>query len=392
VATFIVLLILIPLGVWADTARDNVVNSGNAVHLGAVDTPDAIVNATAAVDAEDTVDDAIAPACFLNEALCECLSEACPGCDCASGEMGFFGPIGILNQHPPSLIFLSPVPEAATVMSPGQKSLKLRLDWTNNIIRELDSGTIVDYDFETLRAEAAWYAALGRRGELSVRIPLIYRSHGILDGVISDWHNAFGLLNGMRDDFPDNMYRYTITSRDGLVYNGEGDSLGIGDLSVAYKHPLWNRREGQDAAAVRLAVKAPLGDPDAANGSGNWDAQIGVLYQRQLGRRFRGYTNVDWVMVGEPDWENIAHQDVLATLLALEYAWNDDTSLVVQYATERNALRTGSYEADKDSQTLTFGFHHRTADGMVWSGGFAEDINPETAPYFIMLCHFGWDL
>ena len=137
-------------------------------------------------------------------------------------------------------------------------------------------------------------------GEVSARLPITSRTHGVLDNIIADWHKWFGLRNGHRDEFPNYMYHYTIVTREGLGYNDEGDTFGIGDLALTYKYPLWDREEGCDAAALRAGIKVPLGSPDKALGSGNWDLQVGALYQRQFGERWRGYANIDWVFVGDP--------------------------------------------------------------------------------------------
>lgn len=389
-ATFIALCVLVPLCAWADTARDSAVNPGNAVHLGATDAPNAITSNGEADNAGEAGGTQNATDSFLNEAACACYSTDCDICEPSCGILEFFGPLAVINQHPPSILFLAPIPEPAAVCAPGQRFLRLKLDWTNLIIRELDSGIIADYDFEMLRAEANYSTHLGR-GELNAQLPVIYRGHGMLDGIIADWHSAFSLLNGLRDNYPDGMYRYIIATREGLVFNDDGDSFGLGDLSVSYKHPLWNRGDGSNAAALRVAAKLPTGDPSEAMGSGNWDIQIGGLYQRQLSRKLRGYANVDWVFTGAPDWDNISHQDILATLWAVEYAWKQRTTIVLEYRTQRNPLRLGSFEADKDSQDLVLGFNHRVNGGLVWSGGFAEDINPETSPDLLLFSYLAWE-
>ncbi len=142
---------------------------------------------------------------------------------------------------------------------------------------------------------------------------------------------------------------------------------------------------------MRAGVKLPLGDSGKAMGSGNLDWQLGALYQRQFGERFRGYANVDWVFVGEPDWERIAHQDMLVTVLALEYAWRPGTTFVAQYRRQGNPLRSGNEEADKGSQELALGFNRRLSDHLIWSGGFNEDVNPDTASDFVMMTHLRWE-
>lgn len=368
----------IPTALWADTARDSAVNPGNAAHLGAIEAPPP-------AHAEPLAEEPEGQPVHLEGETCE----LCGYPDDSCGILEFFGPLVITNHHPLTEMFLTPVPQAATVMPPGDASFTLRLDWVNNIIRELDSGVIYDVDFECIYATAEYRRAL-LGGELSARLPVSARSHGILDSIIADWHNAFGLRNGHRDDLPDYMYHYTIVTREGLVYNEEGDTYGVGDLALSYKYPLWNRDDGADAAALRVGLKAPLGDPDKALGSGNWDLQLGALYQRQLSSRLRGYLNADWVFIGEPDWENIGHQDIVVAVLGLEYAWRPGTTLVAQYRKHRNPLRTGNEEADKDAQELALGFNRRLGPNLVWSGGFNEDINPDTSSDFVMTTSFNW--
>lgn len=367
----------------ADTARDDTVNPGNAAHLGAVDAPLTVAN-----DGSNPETGGEEPESSGQAAMPGCCSGPCE--HASSGVLEFFGPIAIINQHPPTQLFLAPVPEPATVLAPGESFARFKLDWANNIIRELDDGVIWDFDFEVLRVELDYHhGMLG--GELSARLPYYSRSHGVLDSIIADWHNVFGQRNGHRDDFPDYLYRYTIVTRDGVVYNEEGDTHGVGDLALGYKYPLWEREDGREAAAVRAGVKLPLGDSDKALGSGNLDWQLGALYERQFGERFRGYANVDWVFVGEPDWERIAHQDMLVTLVALEYAWRPGTTFVAQYRRQGNPLRSGNEEADKGSQELALGFNRRLGDHLIWSGGFNEDVNPDTASDFVVMTHLRWE-
>jgi hypothetical protein len=320
---------------------------------------------------------------------CSKCSDPC-GCDDCSGGGEFFGPLAVLNAHPPTAIFLTPSPDVATVLPEGDSYLRLKLTHANHLIRELDSGVIADYDFETFRAALDYHFGAGG-GEFSVLLPVTQRGHGFLDEIIADWHGWFGLPNGNRNKFPDYLYRYTIVSREGLVYNEEGDTFGVGDLSVGYKLPLYNHNSGESAMALRAGAKLPTGDPDKALGSGNFDFQLGALYQHQFGNRLRGYVNLDWIMVGEPDWDNAGYQDVLASLWALEYGLDKRTTAVAQYRIHRNPLQVGSFEADKDSQELALGFNRRIDDDLVWAWGFNEDLNPETAPDFVLYTDFKWE-
>jgi hypothetical protein len=220
-------------------------------------------------------------------------------------------------------------------------------------------------------------------GEVSARVPYIARFHGVMDPVIADWHKMFDLNNGLRDTYPGGMYRYVIATRDGFTYNDAGDTSGIGDIALGYKYPLWNANNGKSAAALRAGVKLPTGDSDKALGSGAMDFSIGSTYQRQLAPKWRAYANFDYVFIGNPDWD-VPHQDTPVALVAVEYALKPGTTFLAQYRLHRNPLVFGSYEADKDAQELALGFHRDLGSGMVLSGGFNEDLNPETSPDFTL--------
>jgi hypothetical protein len=388
----------------ADTSRDDVVNPGNAQHLGATDEKPAeevpVSEATEVdADANDAESHEVTPSGYVMKSEpepAEPVESASPCGDCGtdpcccgrSGVIEFHGPMAVVTTHPPNAMFLSPVPDTATVLPDGASSFSFQLDLSNIIIRELDSGTITDYDLEDLRATADWRMRMGA-GELQLRLPVVNRGPGFIDDIITTYHGWLSLPDALRADLPDNQFSYVIVSRQGPVLNGTSGT-GLGDLTVGYKLPLWDSRDGRDAAAVRAIAKLPTGDTGHYFSSGAVDASLGVLYQRQFGGRWRLYANADYQLLGDAGLPNIVQQDTITTLWAAEYALSHATTLVGQYHTQRNPLRIGSFEADKDPQELALGFHTRLSDRLVWTGGFNEDIYPETAPDFVVFSHFKW--
>lgn len=363
----LMLVTLLPVVSLADGARDGTVNPGNASYLGPADPPSEEAEKQAELTAE------------LKPEAPETEAEETEG---QSGTLEFYGPLAVVNQHPPQTLFLAPVPETAEVLAAGESFLNFKVDWTNVMIRERDSGIIVDFDFETMRLTADYHRGMWG-GEVSARVPYIARFHGLMDPIIADWHKMFDLNNGLRDTYPGGMYRYVIATRDGFTYNDAGDTSGFGDVALGYKYPLWNANDSRNAAALRAGIKLPTGDPDKALGSGALDFSIGGTYQRQLAPKWRAYANLDYIFIGNPEWE-VAHQDTPVALVAVEYALKPGTTFLAQYRLHRNPLIFGSYEADKDAQELALGFHRDLGGGMVLSGGFNEDLNPETSPDFTL--------
>ena len=318
---------------------------------------------------------------------CTCQQE---GCAAEAGGHEFFGPTGIVVQHPPAAIFLSMPPESALTLPEGAERYSFKLDYANHMIRERGDGVIADYDFETVRGGLE-YRRGTRLGELSVLTSVTYRGHGILDGLIRDFHDIFNMPNALRTDLSSDMYRFVIVTRDGLAYNGGGDVLGIGDTSVGLKREIFNRRGGEEALAVRAMVKAPTGSSEDALGSGNWDAGVGMLYQFHIEPRLRAYVNADYVWVGEPDWQNVGYQNIWSYMFGVEQILDNRTTFGAQYHLARNPLRTGNEEADKDASELTLSFNRRIKDNLVWTAGLHEDIGPETAPDFLVLNYLTWE-
>lgn len=380
----------------ADSTRDGIVNQGNAKQLGAVErdtAPDPLPKP--AGDATEVSVDA-APSsplddgCTCNDSCNSCETGSCGDCGSCGTGPAFFGPMGIINMHPSNAIFLTPVPERASLIGDGKRSFSFKLDMANSMIRELDSGIIASFDFEEYQFTFEYREGTGR-GEYMVALPLRYRSPGTFDGIITDWHKFFGLPRGLRDDYPNQLYQYVIVTRDGTVFNDEGDSFGLGDVRIGYKHLLSGDEDGSEAFSLRGIAKLPTGDSDSALGSGGLDLSVGALYQRNLSQHLRAYLNADYIFIGEPDWQNIEHRDAHSYSAALEYSLDHSTSLVGQFKVQSNPLRIGSFEADKDSQEIQFGLNTLLSDGLLLTVGFSEDANPETAPDFGLNSYLTWE-
>jgi hypothetical protein len=311
-------------------------------------------------------------------------------CNKCQSDIEFYGPLPLTSTHPPMQMFLAPTADSATVLEDGCGYYRLDLDVSNIITRELDSGVIADYDMETWRLTANYHLGVGGNGEVYASVPVLSRSAGVMDSIIRSWHGTFALPNALRDTLPDQQFHYVIVTRDGPVLNASEGS-GLGDLTLGYKLRLWDARDGRDSAALRAAVKLPTGDSGQFYSSGAIDASIGALYQRQLRQHLRAYLNYDYMFIGDPDLENIDHQNIGSIMLGTEYAISHRTTLQGVYQATVNPLRIGSREADKSPQQLSFGFSHRVGGRTVWNGGFSEDIYPETAPDFVINTSLKWE-
>jgi len=136
-------------------------------------------------------------------------------------------------------------------------------------------------------------------------------------------------------------------------------------------------------------LKVPTGDEDNGVGSGGTDLGVGLLWQNTRGR-LAYYANANFVWLSEGGLSGLAKDSLLSWMLAAEYSLRPSVTLSGQVNFSESPFVTGSPDADRDSYELWIGFHRMFSDRFIFSGGFSEDINPETAPDFGIIANLKW--
>jgi hypothetical protein len=98
----------------------------------------------------------------------------------------------------------------------------------------------------------------------------------MLDGLIENWHDAFGLPQGGRDDAPRNRLHYFYTETDEKEDIDFSDSgTGLGDTSIYLAYQLnQNSPTVRRYIALRGGIKLPTGNSDQLRGSGATDFHL----------------------------------------------------------------------------------------------------------------------
>jgi len=298
----------------------------------------------------------------------------------------FFGPLPTRNQQPLHLMFYNFPAERAKVLPDGDKELVFRFEGASNMVKKAEAGTIVDLDLE------CWNYTLEYRqgtpwGELSAQVPVRDNSHGFMDNIIDSWHGFLGLPRGDRRDYPANDYHFFVRNTDGDVLNVPSDMLGLADISVAWKGEISS--SPRSTLAYRAAVKLPTGDPDDGLGSGGTDFGVGLAYER-LWHRWAGYANLNYIIIGNPDFAGFKANNVWTGSVACEYRLRPTWWVTGQVNFAQYPLSTGTGTLDRDSNELLFGFHKLLGKRLLFSGGFTEDMRTDTAPDFGIIGELRW--
>jgi hypothetical protein len=298
----------------------------------------------------------------------------------------FIGPLPTRTQHPLHSFFFNFPSERARTLKEGQQEFAARILAASDILKETSGGAIVDLDLETWNYQFE-YRRGAWGGEVTAVVPLRDNTHGIMDSTIESWHNFFGMKQGGRSDYPANDYHFFVRDPMGNILNVPSDQFGLGDISLSWKQEI-GRSAPDHALSYRVGVKLPTGDSAKGLGSGGFDAGAGLAYET-LGTRWAGYGNLNYIVVSRGDIKGFQINDIISGTLAAEYRLRPTWWLVGQFDYAQYPLTTGS-SLDRDSLELLFGFHKLLEKGLIFSGGFSEDISLQSSPDISLIAEMRW--
>lgn len=182
------------------------------------------------------------------------------------------------DQSP--FIQLYSLPPAAVRTAPGRGrwAWQITADVTSNAIEEgTPAAEYVVLSGETYRT--AFYLDYGLTDRLAagLMLPLVAHSDGVLDGLIRDWHDLFGLSNERRDAVSGRALDYSYASQGRESVALEESSRGPGDLRLTLD---WHVRPAQGEGrnlVLRSGLKMPTGSSRELRGSGSTDLSLQLL-------------------------------------------------------------------------------------------------------------------
>ncbi|HZP80205.1 MAG TPA: DUF3187 family protein [Chthonomonadaceae bacterium] len=292
---------------------------------------------------------------------------------------GARGPMPVRNGRPYNLLFLQFTPELPDTLPAGGTRFGLHLDVFNNLLAPLpQGGATVQEDNETQRLLFSWRQGLGRRTELGVFVPALWRNGGFLDPFLSAWHSFFGLSGNAQDDpagrgaQPKYRSILRLVDANGVTQVNEGNAFGPGDVSVTLKRELLPTTP-RSALTLRLGLKLPTGNPNRLLGSGNVDAGLSLDGRYNVGRDILFFANVGGLLLGHANRVPNAQSAMFQGLIGVEYHPNRRDSFVFQIDGNSLAVRTGNGFADRAQVTATFGYRRVLDSRHVLFASFSEN-------------------
>lgn len=184
-------------------------------------------------------------------------------------------PAGAASLYPLVLSDLSPFslshPVLTTHARPSDLQVSFDYQLANSQYYKTLGGDSIALDAQTELATFSLSAPINDVWWYRIEASYADVSGGFSDSLIESWHDAFGLPNGSRDKYAQDLMRLQY-QRDGqFLIDESGAFSGLTDTQVAFQYAL------SEDSALNLFVNLPTGDSDTLLGSNAVD--LGVSWQ-----------------------------------------------------------------------------------------------------------------
>ena len=146
-------------------------------------------------------------------------------------------------------------------------------------------------DGETAVVDLTLRRGLARNLDAALRLPLLGRGGGVLDGFIDAWHRWTGAPDGNRPDFRTRAFRLEGRTTAGAPFAwSDATGWGLGNLEIETRLRLVDGGASGPSAAIVGRVVFPTGTGPYAGGGFGAGGQ--VVVDAPLGRRFGVYSGM----------------------------------------------------------------------------------------------------
>jgi hypothetical protein len=286
-----------------------------------------------------------------------------------------FGPLPVRNFHPIQQLVLGMPGDRAAVLKKGVLDVRVELAETATVFRDESPQAATLMKFETLRSGVFLRYGMAERWELSVEVPVLYRSRGFMDGSIEAVERATTGLAPARKALDSFGYVFNISRGGSTIASGREGVVGLGDSTVMSKYQLLSETASMPAVSIRTAIKLPTGDEGQFFGSGSPDFGFGLAAEKGFIGRWVVYGNLNGV-IPTGRIAGLPLHPTISGLVALEYLWSENLSFTAQFDYYSTPFRgVGTRVLDKGVTESVVGFGYRLTQHLLWQVYGVENLD-----------------
>ncbi|MGD9211711.1 MAG: DUF3187 family protein [Desulfobacteraceae bacterium] len=312
---------------------------------------------------------------------------------CAADQLA--GPLRVLNQFPPHMMFLTPMPRAPKTLSEKTIAVDMAIDYFSIFYSEASSDYRILMDMEAVVADLRLGYGITDNFSLGIRCPFVSMGDGFLDNFLEQYHQTFGLPNYGKEHRPYDKFDYTIKKEHNAWFDAQKEGLNLLDPTLTAQIELLHLQQHIPITIGMIYdIKLPLGDKTSGFGSGSWDYGVFFPIQFNLSNTTNIYVMPGYIHVGTPDLQNtsVPVRDIKSFFLGGEYRFTSKTSILVQISSYTSPyINTGIGNLDSPSVELAFGMRWSLTDQIGIELSFSEDLTrsvPDFNLHGMVSCKF----
>lgn len=218
--------------------------------------------------------------------------------------------------------------------------------------------------------------------EFDMDVPVLIIGGGFMDGILADYHNAFGFPDYGRSARPENDFLYEVRRDGHLIVKGRS-GIRLGDIRLAVKKPLIT--SDGFALSVKGDVELPVGNAREGFGNGSMDTGLALLLDKKITGSIMTYANLGVVFPGDVrGHEKVDLKNFVCGGAGVEAYIGKGVSFLVQLQGQSQIYpETDLLAVDRDAYLLVIGGRYKTGKRS-FDFSLTEDINTSGAPDFIL--------
>ena len=283
------------------------------------------------------------------------------------------------DQNPFTLVYGQPLPTPARLPKANAIRYALSLDIANSLNIETPTGESLYVDFEAYNLTLGGYYGLSDRWALKLDLPWLYRSGGVFDHAIDEWHKAFGLPRANRPDVEDDQFRLSYSVNGLTALDQTTSQSGLADVQLGLGYGLVQTPDY--ALSLWAAADLPVGDRGSVTGNEDLDYSFWLAGSTSVGEFSELDTNLGIVLPGDSVLAGLATEDlVIFGHAGAHFGLNPTLALKLQLAGHSGYYRDTSVDFLGSAWVIVFGGAINFGKCSTLDIGFSEDIQAGASP------------
>lgn len=213
------------------------------------------------------------------------------------------------DQNPFTLVYGQPLPTPARLPQAEELKYALSLEITNTLNAEATASESLYVDFEAYDLTLGGIYGLSERWALKLDLPVIYRSGGVFDHAIDEWHKLFDLPRASRPAVDDDQFSLFYSNHVATDIDMDSAQSGIADAQLGLGRSLLQTAE--HAISIWAAIDVPLGDADKLTGNDDLDYSLWLAGSSLVGEQAIIDANLGVVLPGDSVLTSLETKDLV---------------------------------------------------------------------------------